>query len=83
MTVVGGPASVYNQGPESGANQYPGPTYSAKVYVMVVGNITTTVNKGRWAGRANEQFISLDVYDASPPPSSCSKFSIVEQKYDV
>ena len=34
-----------------GANQYTGPAYSIKACFMAVGNITTTVNKGRQAGR--------------------------------
>ena len=40
-----------------GANQYTGLTYSAKVCFMAVGNITTTVNKGRQAGRMSGLFL--------------------------
>ena len=47
----------------AGANQYSGPTYSAKACFMAVGNITTTVNKGRGGVGPNERSISLNVYD--------------------
>ena len=33
-----------------GANQYTGPTFSAKACFIVAGDITTSVNKGRRAG---------------------------------
>ena len=39
-----------------GANQFTGPAYSAKVCYMVVGDITTTVNKGRQYGPMSELF---------------------------
>ena len=46
----------------TGANQCTGPVSSTKGCFIVVGNITSTVNKGRQAGWANEQSISLHVY---------------------
>ena len=47
MAIVDRPATGYSHGAESRANQYTGPACSAKVCFMVVGNITTVVNKGR------------------------------------
>ena len=47
-----------------------GPAYSAKVCLMagtVAGdNITTSVNKGRWA-RPMSGLLLLNVYDLNPP----------------
>ena len=56
--VVGGPAA----GAESGGNQYTGPTCGAKkcfIAVAAIGNITTTVNKGR----PMCSLLLLDVYE--------------------
>ena len=49
--------AAYSHGTESWANQYTGSAYSAKVCFKVVGNTTTTGNKGRRAGS-----ISFHVY---------------------
>ena len=46
----------------AGANQYTGPAHSTKVCFMVVGNITTTVSKGRQAGSISSLCI-WDVYE--------------------
>ena len=48
-----------------GANLYTGPAYSAKVCFMVVGYITTIVNKGRQV-RPTSQYIALDVSGKNP-----------------
>ena len=48
----------------TGANQYTCPTYSTKVCFIVAtagGDITTSVNKGRWA-RPISGLLLLDVY---------------------
>ena len=58
MAVVGEPGAVYSHGAESGGKSI----YSTKVCFIAVGDITTTLNKGRQAGQANERSISLDVY---------------------
>ena len=58
--VVGGLAA----GSEFGANQYTGPACGAKkcfIAPAAAGNITTTVNKGRWAGPMSSLLL-LDVY---------------------
>ena len=41
------------------ANQYTDPANSAKV---VDGNITTTVNKGRWARPMNGIFLKMSIH---------------------
>ena len=49
----------------SRANQYTGPTRGAKkcfLAAAAVGDITTTVNKGRWGGPMSSLLL-LDVYD--------------------
>ena len=48
--IVGGPAAIQAMALNLGANQNTGPTFSDKACFMVAGNITTSVNKGRWAG---------------------------------
>ena len=48
-----------------GANQYTGPSCAAKkcfIVAAVVGDITTTVNKGRQAGPMSSLLL-LDVYE--------------------
>ena len=48
--IVGGPSAVWEMALNAGENQYTDPAFSAKACFMVSGNITTNVNKGRWAG---------------------------------
>ena len=48
--IVGGPAVGWAMALNPGANQYTGPTFSAKACFIVAGDITTSVNKGRRAG---------------------------------
>ena len=57
LAIVGGPATAWAMALNLGANQYTGPTFSAKACFMVAGNITTSVNKGRWAGPMSGLFI--------------------------
>ena len=48
--IVGWQATAWAMALNPGANQYTGPAFSAKACFMVDGNITTSVNKARWAG---------------------------------
>ena len=47
--VVGGLAAAWAMVLNPGAKQCTGPTLSTKACFMVAGDITTSVNKGRWA----------------------------------
>ena len=47
--IVGRMAAAWAMALNPGANQYTGPEFSAKACFMVADNITTSVNKGRWA----------------------------------
>ena len=49
MAIVGRPAASWAMGLDLGTNQYTGPAFSTKAYFMVAGDITTSVNKGRYA----------------------------------
>ena len=49
LAIVGRLATALAMALNLGANQYTGPAFSAKACFMVVGNITTSVNKGRRA----------------------------------
>ena len=65
LAIVGRTAAVWAMALYPGPNQYTGPTFSAKACFMVAGDITTSVNKGRQAGWANEQ--STYLYDYGCP----------------
>ena len=56
--IVGRPAAPWAMALNPGANEYTGPSLSAKACCMVAGDITTSVNKGQ----ANERSTYLDVY---------------------
>ena len=49
LAIVARLAAAWAMALNPGTNQYTGPSISAKSCFMVIGNITTTVNKGRQA----------------------------------
>ena len=61
MAIVGGLAAAWAMALNPGANQYTGPTFSAKACFMMAGNKTTTVNKGRQAGPMSGLLIEMSM----------------------
>ena len=57
LAIAGRPATIQAMAMNLGANQYTSPKFGAKACFMVAGNITTSVNKGRWAGPMSGLFI--------------------------
>ena len=57
LAIVGGPPTTWAMALNPGANQYTGPTFSAKACFMEAGNVTSSVNKGRRAGPMSSLFI--------------------------
>ena len=55
LAIVGGLAAAWPIALNPRAKQYTYPTFSAKACFMVAVDITTSVNKGRQAGWANER----------------------------
>ena len=70
LTVLGWAATTYSHGGEFGGKSIQWPCIQHQSIFIVVGNISTTVNKCRLAGWVNEWFISIDVYGISQFPSS-------------
>ena len=52
-----------------GANQYTGPAKKCFIAAAAAGDITTIVNKGRWAGPMSSLLL-LDVYGSNPNQSN-------------
>ena len=51
--------------PNPGANQYTGPANSTKVCLIAAGDITTTVNKGKWAMSMSDLFLLSNVHTSA------------------
>ena len=60
LAIVGGTATAYSHDTESRGKSIHWPRIQLQSVFLVVGSITTTVNKDR--GQANERSITLDVY---------------------
>ena len=57
LAIVGGPAAACCHGAAFRAYHHTGPTYIAKACYTAVGNIASTVNIGRQAGRMSGQLL--------------------------